>query len=75
MSYRVVFSPEALEQIAELFRYVAEATAPDIAARYTEAIVSYCESLSLFPIRGTKRDDIRPGVRITNYKKRAVTTG
>ena len=25
-----------------------------------------------FPQRGTLRDDVRPGLRITNYKKRAV---
>lgn len=39
---------------------------------YTDGIVSYCESLSTFPQRGTQRDDVRPGLRITNYKKRAV---
>lgn len=64
MIYRVVFSPEAQEQLAELYRYIA--------ARYTEAIVSYCESLRTFPHRGTMRDDIRPGLRITHYKKRSV---
>ena len=42
------------------------------AARYTEAIVAYCESLTTFPHRGTRRDDVRPGLRITNYKRRAV---
>jgi plasmid stabilization system protein ParE len=72
MSHRVVFSPEALEQLAALYRYIAEAASPDIAARYTEAIVSYCESLRTFPLRGTRRDDVRPGLRITNYKKRTV---
>ncbi|MBU2786460.1 MAG: type II toxin-antitoxin system RelE/ParE family toxin [Acidithiobacillus ferriphilus] len=72
MSYRVVFSPEAQEQLAELYRYIAEAASPDIAAQYTEAIVSYCDSLRTFPLRGTRRDDVRPGLRITNYKKRAV---
>ena len=72
MNYRVVFSPEAAEQLAELYRYLAEAAAPDVAAQYTEAIVSYCESLRTFPLRGTQRDDVRPGLRITNYKKRAV---
>lgn len=72
MNYRVVFSPEAQEQLAKLYRYIAEAASPDIAARYTEAIVSYCESLSTFPHRGTMRDDVRPGLRITNYKKRVV---
>lgn len=72
MIYRVVFSPEAEEQLAALYCYIAAAASPDIAVRYTEAIVTYCESLQTFPHRGTKRDDIRPGLRITNYKKRAV---
>ena len=51
MSYRVVFSPEAEEQLAALYGHIAEAASPDIAARYTEAIVSYCESLHTFPHR------------------------
>lgn len=72
MKHRVVFSPEALEQLAGLYRYIAEAASPNVAAQYTEAIVSYCESLRTFPLRGQKRDDVRPGLRITNYKKRAV---
>jgi plasmid stabilization system protein ParE len=72
MNYRVIFSPEALEQLAALFHYIAEAASPDIAARYTEAIVRYCEGLRTFPLRGAKRDDVRPGLRITHYKKRVV---
>ena len=40
--------------------------------RYTEGIVSYCEGLCTFPLRGTMRDDVRPGLRITHYKKRTV---
>jgi len=62
----------AEEQLAELYRYIAAAASPDVAARYTEAIVTYCESLRTFPLRGTMRDDVRPGLRITNYRKRAV---
>ncbi|MDM0024443.1 type II toxin-antitoxin system RelE/ParE family toxin [Variovorax saccharolyticus] len=72
MSVRVVFSPEAEEQLAALYSYIAAAASPAIAARYTEAIVSYCEGLRTFPHRGTGRDDVRPGLRITNYRKRAV---
>ncbi len=72
MNYRVIFSPEAEEQLVALYRYIADAASSDIAAGYTEAIVSYCESLCTFPHRGTVRDDVRPGLRITNYKKRAV---
>ncbi len=72
MSHRVVFSPEAQEQLVELYRYIAQAASPVTAARYTEAIVAYCEGLRDFPLRGTKRNDIRPGLRVTNYKKRVV---
>ena len=67
MSYRIVFSPEAEEQLAALYIYISEAASPDIAFGYTEAIVKYCESLHTFPIRGTTRDDVRPGLRISNY--------
>ncbi|TWB15472.1 plasmid stabilization system protein ParE [Nitrospirillum amazonense] len=72
MTYRVVFAPEALEQLAALYHYIANAASPDIAARNTAAILSYCEGLSAHPCRGTIRDDVRPGLRITNYRKRAV---
>jgi plasmid stabilization system protein ParE len=72
MNYRVVFSPEAEEQLVELYRFIAAAASPDIAAQYTEAIVSYCTSLRAFPHRGASRDDIRPGLRITHYRKRTI---
>lgn len=70
--YSVVFAPEAQEQLAELYRYIAAAASPDIAERYTNSIVAYCESLQDFPHRGTCRDDVRSGLRITHYKKRTV---
>lgn len=72
MPYQVIFSPEALEQIASLYRYIAEAASPNVAERYTSAIVTYCEGLNSFPLRGASRDDIRPGLRTTNYKGRTV---
>ena len=70
--YTVVFAPEAVEQLAELYRYIAGQGAPLNALRYTEAIVAYCERLRTVPHRGTRRDDIRPGLRTTNYEGRAV---
>ena len=72
MSYSVFFTPEAEEQLAALYQYIDEAASPDLAARYAEAIINYCEKLDISPIRGVARDDVRPGLRITNYKKRTV---
>jgi len=72
MGYRVVFSPEAEGQLVELYRYISQAASAAVAARYASAIVDYCESLDTFPHRGARRDDVRLGLRITNYRKRAV---
>lgn len=72
MSYTVEFSPEARDQLEGLERYIAEVGSPVNAARYVDAIVTYCYSLGIFPHRGTRRDYLRPGLRTTNYKGRAV---
>lgn len=72
MTWRIVFSPEAEEQLINLYRHIADDRSPEIAARYTDAIITYCEGLSTFPHRGTPRDDIRPGIRITHYRKRTI---
>lgn len=72
MTYAVVFTPEAESQLLELYRYIAAEASPEIAASFTDGIVAYCESLQNFPRRGTKRDDIRRGLRTTSYRRRVV---
>ena len=68
--HRVVYAPEAEEQLVALYFYIAEAVSPKIAARYTEAIVKQCESLKRFPTRGTRRNDIRFGLRVFGFRRR-----
>ncbi len=70
--YKVLFSPESEEQLAQLYRYIAVAGSPDTALSYTRAIVQECESLATFPERGTPRDDIRAGLRVTHHRGRVV---
>lgn len=72
MPYAVVFAPEASEQLESLYLYIAERALPTIAERYTSAIVSACENLSLLPHRGVPRDDIRLGLRVTHHKGRTM---
>ena len=72
MSWIVVFSPEALDRLDAIEQFIAEASSPVTAARYVDAIVAYCESLTTFPQRGTPRDDLFPGLRLTNYRGSAV---
>jgi plasmid stabilization system protein ParE len=71
-TYGVVFTPEAEEQLVELYRYIEENASAEIALRYTSAVVEHCESLGTLPHRGTPRDDIRPGLRTTPFRRRTV---
>jgi plasmid stabilization system protein ParE len=71
-TYSVVFAPEAQDDLVEILEYISGQGSPAAAARYAEAIVAHCEALSSFPHRGTPRSDIRPGLRVTNYRGRAV---
>jgi len=66
------FAPEAVEQLEQIEEYIAEQGSSRVATAYVDVIVAFCESLQSFPNRGTQRDDIRPGLRITNYKGSAI---
>jgi plasmid stabilization system protein ParE len=71
-TYQVVLTPEALDQLRAIEHYIAVASGyPTIAERYVDALVNYCESLAAFPQRGTRRDDIRPGLRLVPYRSSA----
>ncbi len=72
MIYKIEYTQEARAQIFDIYNYIREAASPATAERYVNNIAGYCESLNLFPERGTKRDDLLKGVRITHYKKRCV---
>jgi len=49
--YSVIYAPEAEAQLVALFFHIAAVASPEIAARYTDAIVEQCESLKTFPMR------------------------
>jgi len=53
-----------------LYFQIAAATSPEIAANYTGAIAKQCESLKTFPMRGTRRSDIRSGLRVFGFRRR-----
>lgn len=68
--HRVMYAPEAEAQLIALYFQIAAAASPEIAARYTDAIVEQCESLATFPLRGAQRDDIRSGLRVFGFRRR-----
>lgn len=68
VTFSVEFAPEAVKQLEDLERYIADQGSPRVAATHVDSIVEYCESLRSFAQRGVPRDDIRAGLRITHYK-------
>jgi toxin ParE1/3/4 len=71
MNYRVQFAPEARDQLEDIERFISEAGSPVTAARYVDAVVSFCLRLQTFAERGVPRDDLLPGLRVTHYRQRA----
>lgn len=72
MIYRVHFTPEAQQQLDDLETHIAGAGSPAVAARYVDSIVSYCENLQTSPHPGTRRDDLRPGLRTLGFRRRVT---
>jgi plasmid stabilization system protein ParE len=39
---------------------------------YVGRVVDFCNGLSIFPLRGTQRDDLLPGLRVTGFERRVT---
>jgi toxin ParE1/3/4 len=72
MTYRVFYSPQSEANLIEIYDYIAAAGSPIRAANFVEEIVAACDALCFFPNRGRQRDDLRPGLRTTSFRKRVT---
>lgn len=67
---RVVFTPSAERQIDALHLYISEKASPGIADGFVRRVVDFCERLRDFPQRGTRHDDLLPGLRTIGFERR-----
>jgi toxin ParE1/3/4 len=72
MTLAIVYTPGSLRHLEEIFDYIAEHGDPVTARNYTKRLENVCQSLERFPLRGTPRDDIRPGLRTLAHKRSAT---
>lgn len=70
--YQVIFAPEARDDLFALYDWIAAAASPDTALSYLERIETYCFGFKHAAERGTRRDDIRPGMRIVGFERRVT---
>jgi toxin ParE1/3/4 len=69
---RVIFTPLAERHIDSLHEYIATHASEERADGYVSRIVDFCNGLSTFPLRGTQRDDLLPGLRVTGFERRVT---
>jgi len=72
MNLPVIVSPRAQNDLDELEEYLARRFSERNAAKYIDRIIAACKSLAIAPYRGTRHDDIRPGVRSTGFEGRVT---
>jgi toxin ParE1/3/4 len=68
----VVLLDEASRDLVELAVYIANQSGETVAGRYLDRLYAACMALAHFPERGTKRDDIAPGLRTVGFERRAT---
>lgn len=72
MTHDVVFRLHAEADLWALFHYIAERTNRARALASIARIETACMALSTFPERGTKRDDLAPGLRTVGFENRVT---
>lgn len=68
----VILAPEARDDLIALYDWIAAAAHPRTALGYIERIEAFLEGMRVASERGTRRDDIRPGLRIVSFERRVT---
>jgi toxin ParE1/3/4 len=68
----VVFSPEARNDLVELYEWIAAAAGPEIALNYVTRIEKFCLGFDIASERGHRRDDVRSGLRVAGFEERVT---
>jgi len=69
VKFKVVVTPEARDDLYELYDYISEHGSPQRAMAYVERIEKACLSLQTLPNRGMLREDLRPGLRVMGFER------
>ena len=72
MTRRIIFSPEARTDLRQLYLHIAGQSGDARALGYVGRIEAFCLGFADFPERGTRRDDLRPGLRTVGFRRRVT---
>lgn len=66
----VAFSESARSDLLDIYDWVSGATGSETAGQYIGRLERFCMSLDLASKRGSRRDDVRPGLRVVGFERR-----
>jgi plasmid stabilization system protein ParE len=72
MTGRINYTPQALQQLNELHDWMTKAASSETARRFVSAILNHIDGILIFPLAGRARDDVRPGMRTSTFKKKTL---
>jgi len=67
--FTVTFDRDAAADLIAIRDHIAGVRDKAFAREFTERIVSYCQSFGSLPHRGTRRDEIVPGLRTVGWRR------
>jgi toxin ParE1/3/4 len=70
--FRVIISAAAEADLFAIYDYIEARAGRDVAFRFVEGIEACCLGFANVPERGTRRDDLRPGLRTVGFRRRAT---
>jgi toxin ParE1/3/4 len=72
VTHEVYFRPRAEADLVALYEYIASQAGVVVAGDYIGRMQAACMALATVPERGTRRDDILPGLRTIGFERRAT---
>ena len=71
-TYEVMFDRAAAAELTEIFNHLEDRAGTAIATNFVNKLYDFCRRLEHTPERGTKRDELRPGLRTIGFRRRAT---
>ncbi len=68
----VIYTQQAGADLDWIYAVISDASSPTTANRFDQRLRAFCERLDHASERGTRRDDIRPGLRVIGFERRVA---
>lgn len=68
----IIYAAKAGDDLDWIYETIAGASSAVTANGYDQRIRAFCESLDYGSERGSRRDDIRPGLRVIGFERRVT---